>query len=397
MCCGSVSIRYLIGTVSDVQVSIGSEACQWVSYVVLLIIAIVYLALFILLLIKIIEAVTRIIGGVGFDRSRHTVDSGLVGVCGLVGCCGSRKQRKPRQRATHSDLPQLNSQTTLPLTAPKGSTPTQSAPPSVFRPEHALRPYKEENDDDTGFIMGAWRPFPRTGYNPVGDQARDHATPPESPAKTGFSRVGGGRSHFDAPYSIATGSMHTFPSTSVDQPPTPQRASHESNPSVTPSFTNAERRPYSSLPVGAMAPQVRRKSQSAVIEHAPVLPKAALVPSSSQLAVAPIPSSFRRHSHLSEVVSPISDDDASEVNQPIKKRHWFQLRRARRHSEGDEARPKQDVLTDKPDEAGRSFVVVRDRKPSQPVAGGSGSGGPSETLTPARSFVVLRGKDNSLV
>jgi hypothetical protein len=146
-----------------------------------------------------------------------------------------------------------------------------------------------------------------------------------------------------------------------------------------------------------MAPQVRRKSQSAVIEHAPVLPKAALVPSSSQLAVAPIPSSFRRHSHLSEVVSPISDDDASEVNQPIKKRHWFQLRRARRHSEGDEARPKQDVLTDKPDEAGRSFVVVRDRKPSQPVAGGSGSGGPSETLTPARSFVVLRGKDNSLV
>ena len=374
--------------------SIGSEACQWVAYVVLVIIAIGYLALVLLWLVKIIEAVMRIIGGVGFDRSRHTVDSGIVGVWALVGCCGSRKQRKPRQRATHSDLPQLNSQTTLPLTAPKGSTPAQSAPPSVFRPEHALRPYREENDDDTGYIMGAWRPFPRTGYNTVGD----HATPPESPAKTGFSRIGGGRSHFDAPYSIATGSMHTFPSTSVDQPPTPQRVSDESNPSVTPYFPNAERKTYSSLPPGAIAPYVRRKSQSAVIEHAPVLPKAALVPSSSQLAAATVPSSFRRHSQLSEVISPVSDDDASEEIQPAKKRHWFQLRKARRLSDGDEARAKRNVLTDRSGETGRSFVVMRDRKTSQPAASGSGSGGePSETLTPARSFVVLRGKDNSPV
>lgn len=375
--------------------SIGSEAGQWVAYVILLIIAIVYLALVLLLLVKIIEAVIRIIGGVGFDRSRHTVDSGLVGVCVLVGCCGSRKQRKHRTRTTHSDLPQLNSQTTLPFTVPKGSTPAQSAPPSVFRPEHALRPYREENDDDTGYIMGAWRPFPRTGYDAVGD----HATPPESPAaKTGFSRVGGGRSHFDTPYSIATGSMHTFPSTSVDQPPTPRRVSHESNPSVTPSFTNAERKPYSSLPPGAMAPHVRRKSQSAVIEHAPVPPKPALVPSSYHLATGTPPSSFRRQSHLSEVVSPVWDDDASEVNQPNKKRHWFQLRRARRHSDGDEARARQDVLMDQPGETGRSFVVLRDRKSSQPAASGSGSGDePSGTLTPARSFVVLRGKDNSPV
>jgi len=394
--CGFISLRCLIGSVSDVQVSIGSEAGQWVAYVILLIIAIVYLALVLLLLVKIIEAVIRIIGGVGFDRSRHTVDSGLVGVCVLVGCCGPRKQRKSR-RTTHSDLPQLNnSQTTLPLTAPKGSTPAQSAPPSVFRPEHALRPYREENDDDTGYIMGAWRPFPGPGYGPIGD----HATPPESPAKTGFSRVGGGRSHFDTPYSIATGSMHTFPSTSVDQPPTPRRVSHESNPSVTPSFTNAERKPFSSLPSGAMAPppHVRRKSQSAVIEHAPVLPKAALVPSSSHLAAGAALSSFRRHSQLSEVLSPVLDDDASEVNQPTKKRHWFQLRRARRYSDGTETRAKQDVLTDEPGETGRSFVVLRDRKSSQPVASGSGSSSePSETLAPAKSFVVLRGRDNSPV
>jgi hypothetical protein len=363
-----------------VQVSIGSEACQWVAYVILLIIAIVYLALTLILLIKIIEAVTRIICGIGFDRSRHTVDSGLIGVCGLAGCCGSgsHKKRSPRHRVKHSDLPQIVSQTTLPLTAPKDSTPTQSAPPSVFRPEHALRPYREENDDDTGYIMGAWRPFPRPGYNPVGDH---HSTPPESPAKTGFSRIGGGRSHFDTPYSIATGSAHTFPS--LDQPPTPQRISHESFPSVTPSVTNAERQPYSNLPPGTMVPHVRRKSQSAVIEHVPVPPKPVVVPSS-----------FRRHSQLSEVVSPISDDDTPEVNQPTKKRHWFQLRKPRRHSDGAETLPAEGTLTDKPGNTGRSFVVLREQKSSQPMASGSSSGGPSDAPPPARSFVVLRGKDN---
>jgi hypothetical protein len=373
-------------------VSIGTQAAQWVAYVILLIIALIYLALVLLLTSKIIEGVTRIIGGVGFDRSRHTVDSGLFGVFGLLGCCGSRKQPSPRHRAKHSDLPKIASQTTLPLTGPRDSTPTQSAPPSVFRPEHALRPYREENDDDSGFIMGAWRPFPRPGYNPVGD----HGTPPESPAKTasGFSRVGGGRSHFDAPYSIATGSAYTFPSASLDLPPTPQRHSHESNPSVTPSFPNAERQPYSSLPAGALAPHVRRKSQSAVIEHAPVIPKAVTVPSlpSSQLAAG----SFRRHSQLSGVVSPVTDDDSPEVSQP-KKRHWFQLRRPRRHSDGDGARPGDEVLADKPADTGRSFVVLRDRKPSQPLASGSGSGsGEAPDAPPAKSFVVLRGKDNTL-
>ncbi len=361
--------------VSVIQVSIGTEASQWVAYVILLIIGLVYLALVLLLIAKIIEAVTRIVGGVGFDHSRHTVDSGLIGVCGLVGCCGSRKRHSPRHRAKHSDLPKIASQTTLPLTVPKDSTPTQSAPPSVFRPEHALRPYREENDDDTGYIMGAWRPFPRPGYTSVGD----HGTPPESPAKsgTGFSRIGGGRSHFDTPYSIATGSGYTFPSASLDLPPTPQRHSHESNPSVTPSFTNAERQPYSSLPPGAMAPHahVRRKSQSAIIEHAPVPPKVGAVPSlpSSQLAIN-VPSSYRRHSQLLEVVSPVTDDDSPEVNQP-KKRYWFQLRKPRRHSDGDKVRPGEEALTDKPADTDRSFVVLRDRKPSQqPLASGSGSG-----------------------
>lgn len=364
-------------------VSIGTEAGQWVAYVILFTLSFVYLAFVILLIWKTSEALARIFGGIGFDRSRHTVDSGLIGVCGLLGCCGSRRGRSPRSRTTHSDLPPTTSQVTLPLATRNGSTPTQSGPPSIFRPEHALRPYREENDRDTGFIMGAWRPFPRPGYNPVGD----NATPPESPAKTGFSRVGGGRSHFDTPYSIATGSVHTFPST-AEQPPTPQRHSHESIPSVTPSFTGAERQ----LPPGAMAPHVRKKSQTAIIEHAPAPPRVLVAP--SQLgAASTVPSSFRRHSQLSEVASPISDDDdASEVNQP-RKRHWYQLRKPRRHSDGDEAGPGDVAPADKSGDAGRSFVVVRGRKSSQPMASGSGTGATS-SAPPAKSFVVLRGKDN---
>jgi hypothetical protein len=332
----------------------------------------------------------RIIGGVGFDRSRHTIDSGLIGVCSLLGCCGSRKQPSPRQRAKHTDLPRIASQTTLPLASRKGSTPaqSQSGPPSIFRPEHALRPYREENDDDTGYIMGAWRPFPGPGYTPVGD----NGTPPESPAaKPGFSRVGGGRSHFDAPYSIATGSVHTFPTASLELPPTPQRRSQESNPSVTPSFTNAERPAYLSFPPGAIPPTVRRKSQSAVIEHALASPKIATAPSQTAPVV---PSSFRRHSHLAEVVSPTSDDDASEVEQP-KKRHWYQLHKPRRHSDGDEAGPGDVSPANKSGEAGRSFVVLRNRNSHQPVASASGTGhGEASKAPPAKSFVVLRGKDN---
>lgn len=55
------------------------------------------------------------------------------------------------------------------------------------------------------------------------------------------------------------------------------------------------------------------------------------------------------------------------------------------------------MLADKPADTGRSFVVLRDRKPSQPLASGSGSGsGEAPDAPPAKSFVVLRGKDNTL-
>ncbi|KAA1466562.1 hypothetical protein DENSPDRAFT_41766 [Dentipellis sp. KUC8613] len=366
-------------------VSIGSEAGQWVAYVILFILALIYLAFLLMLVSKLIEAAIRIFGRVGFDRSRHAIDSGLLGVCGMLGCCGTRKRRSRRHRTKLSDLPLTPPNMSHP-TLNKGSTPTPSVgPPSVLRPEHALRPYKEESDDEAGYIMGAWQPFPRPGYNavdeypPTGAGSGDGA----SGSKSGFSRVGGGRAHFDSPYAIASGSTLTFPS--VERNITPQRISDESSQPPTPSINNAERQIHH-LPPGAMAPHVRTKSQTAIIEDTAAL---ARLTSRNQISGSSV---ARRQSIVPDIVSPVTDDDVSELQEP-KKKYWFQLRKPRRHSEGDDARPEEPPRPE--GEPGRSFVVVRNRRASQPLARttppeGEGSA-PADGEAP-KSFVVVRKK-----
>ena len=232
----------------------------------LFILGLIYLAFSLMLLVKLVEAVVRICGGVGFHRSRHVVDSGLLGVLGLLGCCGSRRPRPASRSRYRSDVSQP---ATLPLGRPippyKDVTPTPSGPPSVLRPEHAMQPYKEDSDDETGFIMGAWQPFPRPGYSPVEDP------PIVEPPKSGFARVGGGRAHYDSPYAIASGSTQTFPS--VERNPPSQRAGtstvNDYSPPPTPSVASAAKKADWSLPPGAMPPMhVRTKSQTAIIEDA---------------------------------------------------------------------------------------------------------------------------------
>ncbi|KAJ2915023.1 hypothetical protein MD484_g5360, partial [Candolleomyces efflorescens] len=202
-------------------ISVGSGPGGWVAYGILIVLALVYLALVLLLLIKLIEATTRVFGRIGFDRSRHVHDAGLVGACGLLGCCGSRRRKRrgkgkvsgkgsagdkyktselgdspsslnvangfPARR--NSDLSSYNPPAALlgadggsdqgSITNPrflgsadsrKGSTHSQ--PPSVLRPEHANQPYREEIDREWwnenegqggAFIMGAWQPFGSNG------------------------------------------------------------------------------------------------------------------------------------------------------------------------------------------------------------------------------------------
>ena len=349
------------------QVSVGSGAAQWVAYAILFIVGLIYLAFTLMLFVKLVEAVVRIGGGVGFHRSRHVVDSGLLGALGLLGCCGSRRPRSSSRSAYRSDTTQPSS---LPLNRSalpyKDVTPTHSAPPSVLRPEHAYQPYKEESDDETGFIMGAWQPFPRPGYSSVDDQS-----PLPDKSQTGFARVGGGRAHYESPYAIASssgrGSTQTFPSVERHGP----GVAHDYSPPPTPSISSASaarRADFSGLPSGAMPPaHIRTKSQSAIIEDA------------SQLI------------NLSEFRQPLPGGDRDDgeddgpVMQPRKK--WFNLGRKRRPSELDP--PPADLPAPDP-EPGRSFVVVRKGRPGMPAKDPSGSG-PSDTE--GRSFSVLRGNN----
>lgn len=158
--------------ISILQVSIDSGAAQWVAYAILFILGLIYLAFLLMLIIKLVEAVLRISGGVGFHRSRHVVDTGLLGVMSMTGCCGSRKSSPANRR--QSNIPKQPSTLLLPRPIPfKDVTPSPSSgPPSVLRPEHAFQPYKEDSDDETGYIMGAWQPFPGPGYSTIDEPVK---------------------------------------------------------------------------------------------------------------------------------------------------------------------------------------------------------------------------------
>ncbi|KAL6309795.1 hypothetical protein BKA93DRAFT_284493 [Sparassis latifolia] len=359
-------------------VSINSGAAQWVAYAILCILGLVYLSFYLMLIVKLIEATVRIFGGIGFNHSKHVVDSGLLGTLGLLGCCGSRKpSRRGRGRYTSSHTGKQPS-STLPLTRPavpfKDATPTPSAsnPPSVLRPEHALQPYKEDSDDETGYIMGAWQPFPGPGYSHLDGASH---TPPE-PQKSGFARVGGGRAHIDSPYAIASGSTHTFPSVERNVPTsnlahTPSPV--EYSPPPTPSVGSVTKHADLNLPPGAMPPaHIRTKSQTAIIEDASAL----------NLRSA-AEGSFRSNAVVD------TTEDGFDVSQR-KKRHWYNRRKSRRMSEGD-------LLTSSAagQDVSRSFVVVRKQRPGIPPreASGSGSGGGRAPEDGRRSFTVHRGSN----
>lgn len=366
-CVARIVIAVLLVILTPI-VSVESGAAQWIAYAILCILGLIYLALFLILVVKLLEGVLRISGRVGFHRSKHAVDSGLLGTLGLLGCCSSRRPHHSRRsRASPAQIPKQPS--TIPLTRPtpgfRDITPTgstQSGPPSVLRPEHALQPYKEDSDEDTGYIMGAWQPFVGPGYSPVDD------TPRQEPPKSGFARVGGGRAHFESPYAIASGSTHTFPSVERNVPTSHLASTSlpvEYSPPPTPSVSSVAKRPdVSLLPPGAMPPaHIRTKSQTAIIEDASAL----------------LASSDGRNGAVG------TTDDA-----PTQRKRWYNRRKSRRMSEGDLM-----AMADKPpsSEPGRSFVVVRKQKPG--VSPKDASGSSSAAAEPERkSFTVLRGNNS---
>ncbi|KZT71554.1 hypothetical protein DAEQUDRAFT_763781 [Daedalea quercina L-15889] len=367
-CVARIVIAVLLVILTPI-VSVDAGAAQWIAYAILCILALIYLAFLLMLLVKILEGVIRIIGGVGFHRSRHVVDSGLLGTLGLLGCCGSRR---PHDRRPHV----AKQPSTIPLTKPsppyRDATPTssQSGPPSVLRPEHALQPYKEESDDETGFIMGAWQPFPGPGYSPVDDAPRS----PEQ-SKSGFARVGGGRAHYESPYAIRAGSTQAFPSAERNQPSSSlaQNSITEYSPPLTPSVGSEpgpKKADVSHLPAGAAPPvHIRTKSQTAIIEDASALATLRLQ------GTGAVPS---------EAVD--TREDA-----PAPKKRWYNRRKSRRMSEGD----LMSIPSPPAQETGRSFVVVRKQRPGVPAKDTSSNPtGETSTEPERRSFNVLRGPDS---
>ena len=352
----------------------------------LFIMGLIYLAFLLMLIVKILEAVLRIIGGIGFSTSKHVVDSGLLGTLGLMGCCGPRHPH--RNRGYHPTETRAPSNLALPLPRPtplyKGVTPPSSGPPSVLRPEHAMQPYKEDSDDDeTGFIMAAWQPFPGPGHGQVGEQQVANPEPP----KSGFARVAGGRAHMDSPYAIASGSTQTFPSVERERERKTDpsalakstRSVAEDSPPHTPSIASAAR----SLPPGAMPPaHVRTKSQTAIIENVPfMVAHANSAPAGSGGGASP-------------ELQQMDDIPALNTTTP-KKRHWYNRRKNRRLSDSDVASggPAPSVSQD----TGRSFVVMRKPRPGfpPPTAGSSTSPLEGADEQGRRSFAVLRGTTRS--
>ena len=385
----------------------GDAASGWVAAGVLFILGLMYLGFLLILIIKVVEALIRIIARIPFDRSKHTFDSGLFGVLGVLGCCGPRKHKSRSRRPRVADHRVASTPSSQQIITAKSSTPRSSVagPPSVLRPEQALRPYREDSDDETGFIMGSWQPFPQPEYGRLEDQAPSPVV--EAPPKTGFARVGGGRAHHDSPYAIQGGSTASTPKQEFPSFERIVQQHQQSSPSSsiprvveTPSnrsTVTVNHQVPSGLPPGAMSPSrptahVRTKSQSAIIEDASALFKNLQAGSS---AVFQSPQGERPQDD--EVLVPpnqilsFETDDSSSDAEP-KRSHWYNFRKNRRMSGGDIP----NVQPSTNENSGRSFVVIRDKRPSIPqsteppklnvnAAGESGSG---------PSFVVLRGQDD---
>ena len=371
------------------QISIGVGPGAWVAYGILVILALVYVAFTLMLVIKLVEATVRIVGRIGFDSSNRVIDSGLLGTCGQLACCGSsrKRQRGHRRRHATAELPHsevFSSPPAVLATVETGRGSTHSVqPPSVLRPEHALRPYREETDDESGFIMGAWQSSPRPGYSILQEPSPQQQSPVSE--GSGFSRVGGGRAHFETPYAIASGSTQTFPSVRRGSDSTAPPHDDDSPP---PSLSHVAWRQDTGSPLSATQPlHIRTKSQSAIIEDASIFN---LSPTSRHTSASP---SESRLQPPRVVIEADDDDDDSDSGQ-VKKKSWFNLRRQWPRSDGvpsanEGAFPPADVPS-------RSFVVVRDKKPqsslrtphplSNPLTTEDSSSSAQDTPS---SFVVL--------
>ena len=326
-------------------------------------------------------------------------------------------------------------------------TPSSSTPPSVLRPEHALQPYREESDEEDGYIMRAWHSYTKPGYSAVGNQALADTAPPPPPKPSGFMRVGGGRAHFDTPYAIDPDSRasddgqstplnpaitspepdYNFPPSSFRLGTAPsntnapsvgilQNSGNNNNLSVStgnggggggglPSPTISRAAGRQNPPHGTMLPaHLRIQSQSATVVHP------GLADTSPGLSGSNGSGNVTGATHIpGKISSPMrvhavryasdDDDDGSFDSAAPKKMPWYWA--LRNKGESDSSAPADEETapstgTSGGNTPGRSFVVARKIQGQgqgnrmRPSTAGSPGG---EVGQKKGSFVVLRGRD----
>ncbi|CAE6433123.1 unnamed protein product [Rhizoctonia solani] len=322
-------------------VAIGDSAGAWIAYAILIIAGIIYITFIVVLFFKILEGLVRLIFKVSFDRSHHSVDTGFIGALGLAGCCGSRSKRKRRSRGHRYQLsgsisgssnskaglmgrsssgleyptagyapgpPGMNGNHPIP-NGPYGNYPPSNgltsyppgpAPQSYLRPEQIWQSYQEADEDDAGHIMQSWNKHqtsppqgalqvppasqPGPAYQPVPtNQSSSSGFVNNTPSSSGFSRVKGGRAHYESPFAIRAPARPSPLSSQIHLPPGARPPEQPSN----------------------VRQHSRTRSQTAVIEDAarPV-----------QLAPSTLP--------LPQIAVP-DEDDSPASSEPTRRRFWF--------------------------------------------------------------------------
>lgn len=323
-----------------------------------------------MLFVKIIEGLVRLIGRVPFDKSTHSIDSGLIGAMSLAGCCGAKrrshhKHKRPRSSGGAASAGPHTSQSSVGPPSSMNRLMHNTSPPSFLRPEQALLPYKEDADDENGYIMGAWGNHTfgsQSSYQPINTESSE--APTSVTSTSGFARVGGGRAHADSPFSITpagrggVGSKRTSPG----------------------------------LPPGAMAPMrhIRNQSHHAVIEDVSTARPSRIRgddADSSSTSSPPKKGGFWNKRWSSTPNEPFDDDEVETG--PLKSSgRWFSRFM---HGKSISTSTGEFDETKQTEGAKSSFVVVRGKKPSPQPPQSSGSNDATESSEVSQgTFSVIR-------
>lgn len=380
-------------------VNVGISAAGWIAYVILVIQAVVGALLFNILLVKVVELIVRILGGVPFDESNRARSGGLSGALRRWDRQGKKNMRQQSRtvssRRASTGLEGGSSQHMLGSSRPT-SMHTNSQYGDMmasYRSQASPGPGALTEDLDDGYIMSAMSSGPWQGKARGGDyiaptdyRTRSPSWGEQTPAGSSFAVVRGGKATDQSPYTLAS-----QPSRGATAPPidyfqggssVPPRARARSF-SAQIEFAGEPVASSSALPQGARParpPSVNLLSnqppsspgaEAALANPANTSPSKAAKRQSGASTLAPFFGFFRRNSSNEHVHEDTSDDDddeeedeeADEDRGKASTTRWpFGIRGGRRRPTTPEAAAGLDG--EEAEAPAKSFVVVRPNKPA---------------------------------